>query len=68
MTMSLKPPSPHNALTEDEIDARLAEVAKGQQLAGHYPDADALDRARRLLIDEITPAQAYAEIDAKLYE
>lgn len=65
MTMS---PSPKRVLTEDEIDARLAEVTKGQQLAGHHPDSDALDRARRLLTDKITVDEAYAEIDAKLYE
>ena len=56
------------AFSSDEADARLTEVAKGQQLAVHYPDLDSMDRARRLLTDEITPAEAYAEIDKKTYD
>ena len=56
------------ALSPDEVDARLVEIDKGQQLAGHFPDADALGRARRILIGEITTDEAFAEIDAKIYE
>jgi hypothetical protein len=48
-----------------DIDEAMAEIEKGQQLAGHYPDADALDRARRILIGELTEDEAYAEVDAK---
>ena len=48
-----------------DIDRAMAEVEKGQQLAGHFPDADALDRARRVLTGEITVDEAYAELDAK---
>ena len=43
----------------------MAQVEKGQQLAGHFPSDEALDRARRVLTGEITPADARAEIDAK---
>jgi hypothetical protein len=47
------------------VTAVLAEIEKGQQLAGHFPDAEALDRARRVLEGRITPAQADAELAAK---
>lgn len=40
-------------------------IEKTQQLAGHFPDAEALDRARRILEGRTTPAEAYVEIDAK---
>jgi len=51
-----------------EAAARLVEIERGQQLGGHQPDGDALDRARRILIGEITLAEALAEIDAKIYQ
>ena len=68
MTMTKSELDTGQALSPDEADARLVEIDKGQQMAGHFPDADALGRARRLLIGEITPDEAYAEIDAKIYE
>ena len=68
MTMTKSKLDTGQALSPDEADARLVEIDKGQQMAGHFPDADALGRARRLLIGEITPDEAYAEIDAKIYE
>jgi len=43
----------------------LAEIEKGQQLAGHFPDAEALGRARRVLTGELTEERAHAEIAAK---
>jgi hypothetical protein len=43
----------------------LAEIEKGQQLAGHFPDAEALDRAWRFLTGRITSAQADAELVTK---
>lgn len=43
----------------------MAIVKKGQQLAGHLPDAEVLGRARQILEGEITTDQGYAEIDAK---
>jgi len=68
MTMAPETNGPRRVLSQDEIDALMAQIDKGQQLAGHFPDADALDRARRILTGEITLDEAYAEIDAKLYE
>jgi hypothetical protein len=43
----------------------MAEVEKGQQLAGHFPDAEALGRARRVYTGEASLAEARAEIHAK---
>ena len=57
--------TPRDILSPEEAAARLVEIEKGQQLAGHFPSAEALDRARRILIGEITPDEAYAEIEAK---
>lgn len=48
-----------------EIDQVMAEIEKGQQLAGHFPDREALGRARRVLTGETTPEQARAELDVK---
>ena len=47
------------------VDRLMAEVEKGQQLAGHFPDAEALDRGRRVYRSELTIEEARAEIDAK---
>lgn len=68
MTMTDADHESEKILSPDEAAGRLIEIAKGQQLAGHFPDAEALDRARRILVGEITAAEAYAEIDAKDYE
>lgn len=48
-----------------DVEAELTMIEKTQQLAGHFPDAEALDRARRILEGRTTPAEAYVEIDAK---
>ena len=47
------------------VDRLMAEIEKGQQLAGHLPDAEALERARRVYTGETSPAEARAEIGAK---
>ena len=47
-----------------DVAEAMAQIEKGQQLAGHFPDADALGRARRVLTGEITADEAYAELDA----
>jgi hypothetical protein len=54
-------------LTPDEADVRLVEIDKGQQLADH-PSAEALARARRILIGEMTLEETRAEIIAKYSE
>lgn len=48
-----------------EVDQTMAMIEKSQQLAGHFPDAEALGRARRILNGELTAEQAYDELDAK---
>jgi hypothetical protein len=48
-----------------ELERQMALVEKSQQLAGHFPDADALGRARRVLTGDTTAAAAYAELDAQ---
>ena len=50
--------------TSLNTDNALAFVEKSQQLAGHFPDADALNRARRVLTGELTYEEAQAELDA----
>jgi len=56
---------PRQILTGHNLESRMIEIEKGQQLGGHYPDADALGRARRILTGEITEEEALAEIEAK---
>ena len=48
-----------------DVDQTMAMIEKSQQLAGHFPDAQALGRARRILDGELTAEQAYDELDAK---
>ncbi|MBE6477714.1 MAG: hypothetical protein E7Z97_06570 [Propionibacteriaceae bacterium] len=48
-----------------DVDAKIVMIEKIQQLAGHFPDEEALDRARRILDGSITLDEAYAELDAK---
>lgn len=52
-------------MSERDFENDLAMIEKAQQLADHFPDAEALGRARRILDGRTTPAEAYAELDAK---
>lgn len=48
-----------------DIDEAMAQIEKGQQMAGHVPDKDALDQARRVLTGESSEEDAVAEVLAK---
>jgi hypothetical protein len=48
-----------------DVDQEMALVEKAQQLAGHFPDAEALGRARRILEGTMTEDEARAEVAAK---
>lgn len=43
----------------------MAEIEKGQQMAGHFPNREALDRAERVLTGKTTFADAKAELRIK---
>ncbi|HOV99873.1 MAG TPA: hypothetical protein PLY19_00225 [Rhodoglobus sp.] len=45
-----------------DVENVMAEIEKGQQLAGHFPDADALARARLVLAGEISEDDAMREV------
>lgn len=49
-----------------DVEQSLALIEKGQQLAGHFPDAEDMDRARRILTGELSPEDARAEVRASL--
>ena len=49
-----------------DVDQAMAVVEKGQQLAGHFPSAEDLDRARRVLVGELSVDAARAEMHAAL--
>lgn len=53
------------SLSPSDLTERMAEIEKGQQLAGHFPNREALDRAERILTEQISFADAEAEIRAK---
>jgi len=55
----------HSTTRHLDVDQEMAMIEKGQQLAGHFPDADALGRAHRVLEGTLSEADAYAELDAK---
>ena len=48
-----------------DVEQAMAMIEKCQQLGGHFPDADALGRARRMLEGTLTYEEARAEIAAK---
>lgn len=56
----------HQPLTPEQVRQALAAIEKGQQLGGHQPDAESLDRARRILTGEVSPENARIELDAAL--
>ncbi|MFH7324800.1 hypothetical protein [Aeromicrobium sp. JJY06] len=43
----------------------MLEIERGQQVAGHFPSQEALHRAEMVLCGQMTPDQAFAELDAK---
>ena len=43
----------------------MAELEKGQQVAGHQPSAEALERAERVLDGELSLEEARQEIVAR---
>lgn len=47
------------------LERSMAFVEKSQQLAGHFPNDEALDRARRIITGETTPEEARAELERK---
>ena len=55
----------HSTPRHLDVDQEMAMIEKGQQLAGHVPDAEALGRARRVLEGILSEADACAELDAK---
>lgn len=50
------------ALAGRDLEQAMAMVEKGQQLAGHFPDREALDRAEAILRGDLTYGQARAQI------
>jgi hypothetical protein len=61
--MSIK--TEHDAARAIDVEQEMALVEKGQQLAGHFPNAEALGRARRILEGTLSPEDARAEVAAK---
>lgn len=53
------------ALSAEEIDRAMAEIEKGQPLAGHLPDHDALERAERVLRSATVIGEVVKEIHRK---
>lgn len=53
------------SIADPTVENDLEMIEKAQQLAGHFPNDEALDRARRVLEGETTSSEAYAELDAK---
>lgn len=60
-----RPPRRHLARSDEEHAELMAEIEKGQQLAGNFPNDEALDRAERVLSGETTYEDAKAELRAK---
>lgn len=55
---------PHRVLTPREQALALSAIEKSQQMTGHFPTREDLDRARRVLDGSITLEQAFEELDA----
>ncbi|MFZ4843078.1 hypothetical protein [Mycetocola saprophilus] len=54
--------------SEVNVDEYMIALEKTQQIGGHLPDADALGRARRILMGELTAVEVYAELNAKFLQ
>lgn len=52
-------------MADPDVEQVMAMIEKAQQLGGHYPSQEALDRARRVFEGSLSEEEAYAEIDAK---
>jgi hypothetical protein len=52
-------------MSDEEVDALMIEVEKGQQLARHFPSVEALNRGRRVLTGETSREDALAEVYAE---
>jgi len=61
--MSIK--TEHDTARTIDVEQEMALVEKGQQLAGHFPNTEALGRARRILEGTLSPEDARAEVAAK---
>jgi hypothetical protein len=48
-----------------DVEQGMALVEKAQQLAGHFPNDEALSRGRRVLEGTMTEDEARAEVAAK---
>ncbi|CAH0123724.1 hypothetical protein SRABI98_00030 [Microbacterium sp. Bi98] len=53
-------------LTSPGVDRNLAAIEIGHQLEGQQPSVESLDRARRILVGELSPQDARAEMVAEL--
>jgi hypothetical protein len=53
------------AVLPEDIERTMAMIEKVQQLAGHFPDAEALGLARRVLTGESSSAEAQAELESR---
>jgi hypothetical protein len=65
MTTKNPPATPPDG-PEIDIEQAMAVIEKGQQLAGHFPSAEALDSARRILTGELSAEDAELELNAAL--
>lgn len=61
----LNRPDPATTKPAAEVEQALAVIEKGQQLAGHFPSDEAMERARRVLEGHTTLTDARAELAAK---
>lgn len=51
--------------TPVDVDEEMAQIVKGQQMAGHFPDDEALERAWQVLAGELSEEDAVAQIMRK---
>jgi cell filamentation protein len=49
-----------------DIDNAMAFIERISRLAGHFPDTEMMDRARRVIVGKITEAEAIAEIGGEV--
>jgi hypothetical protein len=68
MTAKDTSPTPPDRPDRPDIDVEqaMAVIEKGQQLAGHFPSAETMARARQVLTGEVTPDAARVEMHKAL--
>lgn len=64
--MTENPPSDSHDRPDLNVEQGMAVIEKGQQLAGHFPNAETMSRVLKVLTGELSPEEARAGMNEAL--